>query len=57
MAEMLGLSNQESKIIMFNMLSALMDEVDIRQEQINNVSRVVKFQEKIIKDIVEIKTV
>ena len=57
MAEMLGLSNQESKIIMFNMLSALMDEVDIRQEKINNVSRVVKFQEKIIKDIVEIKTV
>lgn len=42
---------------MFNMLSALMDEVDIRQEQINNVSRVMKFQEKIIKDIVEIKTV
>ena len=42
---------------MFNMLSALMDEVDIRQEKINNVSRVVKFQEKIIKDIVEIKTV
>lgn len=42
---------------MFNMLSALMDEVDIRQEQINNVSRVMKFQEKIMKDIVEIKTV
>lgn len=42
MAEMLGLSNQESKIIMFNILNALIDEVDIMQEQIDKVSRVMK---------------
>ena len=39
------------------MLSALMDEVDIRQEQIDNVSKVMKILGKKIKDIVEIKTV
>ena len=37
--------------------NALMDEVDIRQEQIDNVSKVMKILGKKIKDIVEIKTV
>lgn len=58
MSEMLELSNQKSKIIMFNLLNALVDKADIMQEQTDNISRVMKiFQEKIIKDTVEIKTV
>lgn len=46
----IGMSNQEFKTIMINMLTALMNKVDNMQEQMNNVSKEMEILRKHQKD-------
>lgn len=56
MAGMLAYSGQKSKTIMMNMLRALMDTADTRQEQSGNVNREMELGRKNQKETPEIKS-
>lgn len=57
MAEIWGLSDQEFKVTIINMLRALIEKVDNMQEQMSNVSREMKTLRKNQKEMIEIKNI